>query len=482
MSCCTEQQHEENMDAIDELIDFGLNTAYDDLPAEVVERTRMAILDTLGAMLAGTRGEGVDMLSDLVHEWGGSGQATLVTTGQRMPMHNAALLNATAARAWDLDDVHEQNTCHVFASIVPALLAVAEARGPVSGKDALASAAIAAETVCRLSSAPRASFSETGSSLTYQCAQYAVALMAACLLKLTRTETRHALGIAHAKLSGNQQGFLAGAMTVRLMQGVSAESGIVSALMAEKGLTGSTEILEGKFGYFHVHHHGRYERADIVDSLGTRWELLQTSIKPASPCCKYTHAPIAAAIEARQTVGDTDSVEKLCIRVTNREVHDLVCLPRERKWNPDTLTAAQFSLPFTVAHAFIYGRVDLASFQSEGRTDPAVKAFMRRIEIDTDFQQQGDSRGTFPMPGHVTVHLKGGGEKTAEVTYVKGHPKNPMAMEEVAEKFHACTEFAGLARDRSEQIAQKIMEMHTLPDVGQLMVLCSGMTTAEHPQ
>jgi len=461
------------MDAIEHLIDFGLGTSYSDLPVSVIERTRLATLDTMGAMLAGTNAEGIQALTELVQEWGGVPQSTMITTGQRVPMPAAALVNGMAARAWDLDDVHEQNTCHVFASIIPALLAIADARGPVNGQEAITAAAIAAEAVCRLSSAPRATFSETGSSLTYQCAQYGVALMAARLMGLTRTQTRNALGIAHAKLAGNQQGFLAGAMTVRLMQGVAAESGIVSALMAERGITGSAEILEGKFGYYHVFHRGRYERADIVNDLGTRWEMLQTSIKPASPCCKYTHAPIAAAIQLRDVVGaDTDAIKQIRIRVTNREVYDLVCLPKETKWNPGTLTAAQFSLPFTVAHALMYGRVDLATFTPEGRHDANVRALMQRIEVDPQFDQQGSSRGQFPMPGHITAHLHDGRTEVAELTYVKGHPNNPMNFDDVTAKFRACVGFVGPACTDADGLIKAVEELHHLPDVAQLMSYC----------
>jgi 2-methylcitrate dehydratase PrpD len=461
------------MDAIEDLIGFGLGIRYEDIPSEVLERTRLAVLDTLGTMIAGIKGEGVPELDALVQTWGGAGQSALITTGRRAPMHTAALINAVAARAWDLDDVHEQNTCHVFASLVPALLSIAQARPVVSGAAALAAAAVGAEVVCRLSSAPRASFSKTGSSMTYQCAQYAVALMAARLFGLSRDQTRHALGIAHARLSGNQQGFLAGAMTVRLMQGVSAESGVVSALMAESGLTGSSEILEGKFGYFPVYHHGLYERGDLVDGLGTSWKVPEVSIKPASPCCKYTHAPIAAALEVRKLL-DTDpgNISAVEVNVTNREVHDLVCLSRERKWNPRTLADAQFSLPFTIAHAMVHGRVDLQSFQPSGRTDPAVRDFMPRIEIHTAFNSQGESRGTFPMPGIVTARTADGREIRREVTYVKGHPRNPMSFDDVAEKFRACAALGLPGAGGLDEIVDATASLETLPDVSCLMDLC----------
>src|SRR3546814_685117 len=135
--------------------------------------------------------------------------------------------------------------------------------------------------------------------MSYQCGFYGAALVAARLLSLSESQTRHALGIAHARMAGNQQGYLAGASTIRLMQGVAVEGGVLSALMAEQGLTGSTDILDGRFGYYDLAHRGNYERSDLVEGLGnTHWRSLEPSIKPPYPCCKYTHGPIEAAISA----------------------------------------------------------------------------------------------------------------------------------------------------------------------------------------
>lgn len=430
------------MDAIEDLLDFGLGTDFHDLPGNVVERSRFAILDTLAATLAGVRGVDVPELSALAGEWGGAPQATAVSWHQKLPLPAAAFLNGVAARAWDLDDVHEQNTCHINVNIVPLVFALAQARPRVDGRALLAAVSVGAETVCRLSAASRVSFSVTGSSMSYQCGFYGAALTAARLLGLHKTQARHALGIAHARMAGNQQGYLAGASTIRLMQGVAVEGGLLSALMAEKGLTGSSEVLEGRFGYYDIAHQGTYERHDLVEGLGTDiWRLLETSIKPVYPCCKYTHGPIEAAIQAVQAM-EGEAIDRVVLKVTNREVHDLVCQTREKKWNPQTLSECQFSLPFVVAHALAHRYVGMESFQPAGMRDPAVRALLPRIEVELDIDRQGTGRGTFPMPGVVTLHGAEGRVLRREVTYVKGHPANPMRFDDVAGKFRECAEFA----------------------------------------
>lgn len=322
----------EGRDSSHRLFEFCRELSFDALPREVVERTRLAILDTLASCLAGTRGEGIDRLTALACDWGGRPEAAVVTTSRRLPLPLAGLVNGAAGRAWDLDDVHEQNTLHLNVNTVIGALAVAQARGPVCGASLIAAITAGSEAMCRIATAPRIGFSESGSAMSYQVGFYGVALTAAKLMGLDLAKTLHAIGIAHARIAGNHQGYLDGAMTVRLMQGVAVEGGLVAALMAERGLTGSSNVLEGRYGYYDVYHRGRYEPGDILAGLGQRWQLLDTSIKPLYPCCKFTHAPIAAMLLAIDRSGlraqDIESVE---ITVTNKEVYDLVCLSRERK-------------------------------------------------------------------------------------------------------------------------------------------------------
>ncbi len=467
------------MDAVENLLDMGLGTRFGDLPPEVVERTRMAVLDTLGAAVSGISGEGVAPLAAMYADWGGKAEATALPLGAMLPMPAAAMLNGLAGRAWDLDDVHEQNTCHVNVNVVPAALALAEGRGPVGGRDFLTAVAVGAEMVCRTSAASRISFSETGSSMSYQCGFYGAALASARLLGLSKDAARHALGIAHARIAGNQQGYVAGAMTVRLMQGVAVEGGLLSALMAERGVTGSTEILEGKFGYFPVYHRGKYDRNALIDGLGRTWLLMEVSIKPPYPCCKYTHGPIEATVEAMKDLGiGADGIEKITVRVTNREVHDLVCLSRERKWDPQSLTDAQFSLPFTVAYAAANGGVGVETFQPSGLANVGARALLPKVEAILDMSAQGEGRGTFPMPGIVTIRAKSGRSVDKTVTYVKGHPKNPMTFDDVAAKFRIC---AGLGRPDwtgADEVIEAVRRIERMQDTGELARMCAGRSLA----
>ncbi|BBK35315.1 hypothetical protein STAQ_03930 [Allostella sp. ATCC 35155] len=462
------------MDAIEPLLDFGLGLRFQDIPAELIERTKLGILDTLAATVAGATGQSVPELTNLAMGWGGAPEATLASNGERLPVPLATLVNGMAGRAWDLDDVHEQNTCHTTVNVVAPALALAEARGGVDGRALLAAVLVGSEFICRMAAAPRLSFSFTGMSLSYQCGYLGAALTAARLIGLDRDRTRHALGIAYARLAGNQQGYVDGATTVRLMQGVAPEGGVVSALMAECGMTGAREILEGRFGYYPVFHRGVYERADLVDGLGERWRYPETSIKPVYPCCKYTHGPIEATVEAMRELGaGADAIERIDVVVSNKEVYDLVCRTEEQKWNPQSVVDAQFSLPFTVASAAVHGAVSLDTFQPAGLADAAVRALLPRVRVTLEVEAQGEGRGTFPMPGVVTVRLASGAEAKATKVYVTGHPNNPMTFEDVARKFRICADFAGMERSAAERVIALVRKLEDVPDAAEIARLAA---------
>jgi 2-methylcitrate dehydratase PrpD len=462
------------MDAIENLVAFSLSSERGNLPAAVLERTKLAILDTLASTIAGRDAEGVPTLCGLIEDWGGAPQATVLNTGRRTASPLAALVNGVAARAWDLDDVHEQNTCHVSANIVPVAMALAEARPTITGREMLAATAVGMEITSRISGAPKLSFSETGMANSYQSGFFGAAITAARLLKLDEVRARHAMGIAYARIAGNQQGYVDGAMTVRLMQGVAPEGGLISALMAERGLTGSKDVLEGRFGYFETYQRAQYDPAVLTNGLGENWHLSNISIKPVYPCCKYTHGPIEAAVDGLAKANcHPDDITRITVKVTNREVYDLVCETRERKWNPRTVVDCQFSLAYTVAYALVHGGMSLDAVQPIGMNDARVRALMPRIEVDLDVEKQGVGRGTFPMPGVITLELRSGKQITSEVVYVKGHPRNPMSFDDVAEKMRVCSSFTDRDPGRTEELIAAIRDLENLVDAAVLSSLAA---------
>ncbi|WP_072387708.1 MmgE/PrpD family protein [Hyphomicrobium sp. CS1BSMeth3] len=463
----------------DGLIEFALATTYADVAPPMRERARSALLDTLGTMIAGRHDPDVLRASSLVADWSTKADARLVTTGRKTALPFAAQINAIAARALDLDDVHEDNTCHVSASLVPSALAIAEARAPVSGKALLTALAVGMEIVCRLSAAPRISYGQTGSSRTYQCPYYATALMAAKLFGLSRDEARHALGIAHARAGGNQHGLVAGASTVKIMQGIAAEGGIIAALMAGAGLSGAPDTFEGKFGYFEFFHRGQYEPSALEDALGEIWQALDASIKPLYPCCRFTHGFAEALSDClgRNTVGSAE-IAGIRATVDNEDIHALITLPHDRKRRPRASADAQYSLPFILASVAVSRKLDQDTIDAANFDAPEILSMIDRVEVILEPRMPTPGKPRFPMPGKVEILTTDGRRIEGCVEYPKGHPRNPLTMDEVTAKFRACAE-PQIGRESCDRIVAFVGALEHQNDVSELMELSCPISASE---
>jgi 2-methylcitrate dehydratase PrpD len=265
------------------------NVRYEDLPPEVVSITRDQVLDFFGVALGGSGEAGVGEMRDLVLEWGGAPQGTILRFGDKLPAPNAAQVNATMAHSLDFDDVHEDAIMHPGVVAIPTALAVSEYVGGVSGREFIATVAVGTDFICRLGLAtrPGESIHQYGWHLTTLFGYMMAAGVAARLLCLDESGITNAIGIGYHQSSGNGQCVKDGALTKRMGPGMAVRGGIASALMAKRGITGARNCLEGAAGMYHVYHGHSYSREKLIGELGTRFER-ERSIKPY-PCCRGVH-------------------------------------------------------------------------------------------------------------------------------------------------------------------------------------------------
>jgi 2-methylcitrate dehydratase PrpD len=199
------------------------------------------------------------------------------------------------------------------------------------------------------------------------------------------------------------------------------------------------------------------------------------SVKPLYPCCKFIHGPIDALLAAIDDLGiRTGDIGRIRVVVSNKEVYDLVCTTRERKWNPASITDAQFSLPFMLAWAAVHRGIGFAAVAAASLGDEAVRALMPQIEVELRTDSQADGRGTFPMPGIVTVVEHNGRETRRTVEYVRGHPKNAMSYDDVAAKFLECARFGRPQWTGAEELVEVVRTLENVDDAGKLVSLCAA--------
>jgi 2-methylcitrate dehydratase PrpD len=456
---------------------------YDDLPATTVDAAKRLILDTLGAILAAPQADTVPELTQLVADWGGAGEARILGSDIRIPAHHAALVNGTRARALEIDDVHEKALLHATATIVPVALACIDmGRRPVSGQDFITAVAIGIDLCARFSLAPTTdiySAQRRAMSYTYQTGILIGALAAGRILGFSQAQLRNALGVAYSQCAGNQQGLLEGVLTVRVQQGLSAMTGVLSARLSEIGITGAHHSLEGVAGFFNAFHRGSYERAVISQALGRAFEVDNVSIKPY-PCCKFTHTSIAAALEIRNTPGfDLSRIRSITVHIDNGEYFDIVCRPVEPQARRAELAdvngyvRAQFCMAYLVAVALVEGRVDLEHLTDTYRNDERILAIMDKVKTLYEPLKATGKERVLPAPGVVEIAFDDGRMPVLrEVKYPKGHPQNQMSLAEVAEKFRRVVAFGTTAfASRADDIVVGVETLERISDMRHLLDL-----------
>jgi 2-methylcitrate dehydratase PrpD len=434
------------------LAGFIARTRYEDLPAETAAFTKLCILDWLGSALAGAAKPPVRMIDELAREWGGSGQATLVTGG-RSSVVNAALVNGAASHVVELDDIHKASIIHAATVVIPAALAAAEWLNR-SGKELIAAVAVGYDVCFRVGEAVSPSHYRFWHN-TATCGTFGAAAAAASLLRLDEEQIVHALGNAGTQAAGLWEFIVDGAMSKQLHTGKAAMNGLLAALLAQKGFTGPSRILEGERGFFRAMAE-TVDESRITDRLGESFKITENSFK-VHASCRHTHPAVDLALKLRRQTGIRPE-EIRRIRVGGyRSVLAITDNP-----DPQTVYASKFSLQFCVALALVKGRAGLADFSEETLHDPAVRSLMERVELTLDPdvdaaypERWGSSMEAETMEGEVL---------RLAADYPKGDPENPVTAAELTEKFHDLA--AHLPEDTRRSYLETILHLETIADVG----------------
>jgi 2-methylcitrate dehydratase PrpD len=441
------------MDAIYGFVENFKKVKYADLQPAVVEAAKSEVLDSLANALGGSSKPGVVELLEIMKEWGGNEQSTIFAYDIKCPTPNAAQLNSTMVHALDYDDGHPVALVHTGCTTVPTCLAVAERMGGITGKELITNIALGVDFMARLSlaSRPGSDLLEVGYHPTAFYGYLGAAAMASRIMGLDSEKMLNALGIAYHQCSGNMQCIHDGALTKRLGPGFASRAGITAAIMAEKGITGARNCLEGKAGLFTIYHGGDYDVKILKKDLGKKFETENLGFKPY-PCCGHTHAAIDAILTLKSKYPITaDQVQS--VEVFAGGAAYALCSPEEVKRNPKNIVDAQFSLPWTVATCLVKGKVTLEDFTKEAITNESVLQISNKVtgHLDPDLSRHGVG------PTRVSIKMKNGAEYTEFVEFCLGSVERPMAFADCVNKFREC--YPASVKPLSPDAAEKIIEM-----------------------
>ena len=446
-----------------DLVGNAAKVKYDDLPRDVVEITKKFILDTLATTIAGSSAPGCESVVDQVKDWGGKEESTILIYGGKVISENAALVNSMMAHALDLDDTHDEAVVHSYVSVLPAALAMAERNGGVDGKDLIAAVAVGVDLMCRLGLASFGHDWVYSSTMAY----FGATVAAGKILGLNENELHHAMGIAYSQCAGNLQCIKDGGLVKRMQPAFAARAAIISSILAQKGITGATEVFEGQFGFFPSYHRGKYAREVAVKELGRVFEGVNSSIK-LYPCCRYTHGSIDATLNIVQENDiRPDNVVEVVAHVT-QDAYNIVGKPFEIRESPQV--DAQFSIPYTVSVAIARKNVFIDDFFEEKiKGDTQVLQLAKKVRVVVD--QEPIAKGLTPCV--VDIRTKDGKVYSERVEILRGDPRKPVSVEEVAQKFRRCAAFSArpISKENIEGMIRIVSNLEAVAEVSSIVSL-----------
>jgi 2-methylcitrate dehydratase PrpD len=451
------------MDTIaDKLSRYVAETTFDRLPREVVDETKKFILDTMGVGLAGAREPGCREVVDVAKTWSSnSAGSTIIFYNDKVAPPEAAFANSVLMHALDFDDTLDSSAMHTHVSSLPAALALAEVQKGTSGKDLITAVCLGVDITCRIASAITTPLSWIR---TATCGSFGAAAAAAKLLHATEREVLAALGVVYSQTAGNAQCLVDGALVKRMQPGFSARSGVLSAALSSRGVTGATNIFEGDYGFYNLYERGKVNAERATENLGDHFGVMDLSIKPY-PCCRMTHASIDAALElSGSRVIDPDGIQEVEVSVS-KMVYDMVGAPFKIRDNPQV--DAQFSIPYTVAVALRNGSVLLRDFTSETvKGASPVLELARKIKVSVNPELPDRDISSL----HIAITMVNGQTVTHRLDTLKGSPAKPLSFDECAGKFKNCLEYSkksALVED-SDRIVDFIFNLERKGEVSEI--------------
>lgn len=412
------------------LAHFAYAAQFKHLPADVIERARLHILDGVGLALASHTQEYAPVALAGIAAMSGLGVSTVIGTRTQCAARDAALANGLLVHGLDYDDTHPMSIVHPTVASLPTAFAIGE-QVNASWEEVLCAYVVGVEAAIRLGAAVKGGFHHVGFHATGIVSHFSSALVAAKLMGMNAQAMWSAQGITASTASGVQVFLEEGAWTKRFHPGWGAVAGITAAHLAGKGFVAPSRPYEGRFGLFDTHLHGAPTDIELISkNLGVDWQMLGTVIKPY-PVCHFIHGSADAAIAMFDEVKDRiDQIDKIEVLLPEPTLH-IVAEPVEEKQNATTDYEAKFSTPYVVAVCLIKGYFGLPELEAQTLQSKQVQQLAKKVVC------QADPKSEFPryFSGGVTVKFKDGTAVTRYVPVNKGAGSRALSREDISEKF-----------------------------------------------
>ena len=412
-------------DYLDELARFAVETAFRDLPDDAVDAARDVTLDTLGAITAGMMEPENSRLASWAAANARPSVATLIATPHRASPMAAALVNATAGVALEVDEGNRFGGGHPAIHVLPGLLAFTERAG-ASGADFITALVVGYEITSRLGGAttPRANVHSHG--------HWGAPGTAAAIAKAKgwpHADVRGVINLAAGMSPANTwTNALRGATVRNLYPGRSSMQGVLAVDLYECGFTALDDAPSDVYGTVLGE---SFDPDQAVSGLGAGYRIQHNYFK-LHACCRYNHAALDAVIEAAGgACVEAEEIESVIVDVP-------WMLDGMIGGYPENMLAAKFSVPYAVAAALVTGRTDIAVFRRAVMDDPLVRGLFERVHVRV---------GTVPRREAVThpraragIQLRDGTTLDGAATTIRGDYGSRVPRSELLDKFNCLVE------------------------------------------
>ncbi|WP_440411863.1 MmgE/PrpD family protein [Neorhizobium petrolearium] len=445
---------------VDRLAQFISTLQFEDLPHDVVEKTKIHLADTLAAALAGTRSKEFRTAGRVADA---QGTAPVWGTNRKLSARDAALVNGVAAHAFELDD---SGGCdHSGAVVVPAVFAaMSEAARPVSGRQLIAAIVAGYDAGRRILEAAGGydAHNSLGWHSTATCGTFAAAAAASRVFNLDPSATRDAITLSTSFSSGLWAFIHDGSQAKKVHAGRAAEGGLLAAKLAADGFAGPSQVFDDVWGgFFRTFNKAACEPEKLTEALGENFKIRRAVLKPYASC-RGAHSAIDALNDMLAESGRAASDIKQ-IELAMSAMLMGMCGAKEN----GAMAPTQMSLPYALAARCVHGSAGLEAYAQERRADPRIAAMMDRMQLSVDNTMH-------PMDEPVvTLEFTDGARMSRMVPRATGSAERPMSSEDVAGKFHTLATMS-LAPTQADTLWQAIHALDTLDDASALLPLLAG--------
>lgn len=428
-----------------------------DIPEPVVTHAKLVLLDTIGAMAAGSEEAEIKALNARP---GRDGPCAAVGGGFRNA-ETAALINGTAGTMLEIDEGNQYARGHPGIQVIPAALATAVCEGR-SGAELLTAIILGYEFGARIG---MASVLEPAMHPHGTWGAPAAALSVAKLKGLDPEGLASTVNIGSSlSLATSRRTMIEGATVRNAYTGFANSMGVMAAELQAAGLTGETDGIATVFGTVSAKD---FSPQVMLEQLGTRWEIARNYFKRHA-ACRYTHSALDALDIIRQSAGRP----LVPVEIEAIEVDTYIWAAQLDRAKPDNMLAAKFSLPFALATAIKAGGTTLAAFREPNLSDPENFDLSRRVIVREDTgmtAQLPDKR-----PSQVKIRFADGAVLEAGTLTNRGDAESPYSADEVCEKYVevATPVFGGV---RAQEIKNSVLTINEASDVLALNAMLANL-------